>query len=84
MFQILTLENWQTVLYVTLRNQENVLTDIFIPIVIFVIWIFLGNFILLNLFLAILLDAFLEEDDEEDLDEIQKAIMKAKKKEKCT
>lgn len=27
-------------------------------------WIFLGNFILLNLFLAILLDAFLEEDDE--------------------
>ena len=29
-------------------------------------WIFLGNFILLNLFLAILLDAFLEEDDEVD------------------
>jgi hypothetical protein len=29
-------------------------------------WIFLGNFILLNLFLAILLDAFLEEDDEQD------------------
>jgi len=29
-------------------------------------WIFLGNFILLNLFLAILLDAFLEEDDEQE------------------
>jgi hypothetical protein len=35
----------------------------------FVLWIFVGNFILLNVFLAILLDAFLEEDDgsEEDI-----------------
>jgi hypothetical protein len=64
------MENWQTVMYVTLRNQESVIGDILIPIIIFVIWIFLGNFILLNLFLAILLDAFLEEDDGEDLDEI--------------
>lgn len=31
-------------------------------------WIFLGNFILLNLFLAILLDAFSNEEEEaEDL-----------------
>jgi len=30
-----------------------------------IVWIFLGNFILLNLFLAILLDSFLEEGDEE-------------------
>ena len=29
-------------------------------------WIFIGNFMLLNLFLAILLDAFSEEDDDED------------------
>ena len=29
-------------------------------------WIFIGNFILLNLFLAILLDSFLEEDNEEE------------------
>lgn len=34
-------------------------------------WISLGNFVLLNLFLAILLDAFLEEDDEEMKDEHQ-------------
>ena len=32
-------------------------------------WIFIGNFILLNLFLAILLDSFLEEDEIEE-DEI--------------
>lgn len=32
----------------------------------YILWIFLGNFILLNLFLAILLDSFLEEDEESD------------------
>ena len=29
----------------------------------YVSWIFIGNFILLNLFLAILIDAFNEEED---------------------
>ena len=32
----------------------------------FISWIFIGNFILLNLFLAILLDAFIEGDEEEE------------------
>lgn len=39
-----------------------------IPAIFYIVWIFLGNFILLNLFLAILLDSFLTEDDEEDED----------------
>ena len=30
----------------------------------YISWIFIGNFILLNLFLAILIDGFAEEDDE--------------------
>jgi hypothetical protein len=40
----------------------------------YVSWIFIGNFILLNLFLAILLDGFLCEDDEEvgDIEEIER------------
>ena len=39
----------------------------------YITWIFVGNFILLNLFLAILLDSFLEEDDEQEHDvEMQK------------
>jgi hypothetical protein len=29
----------------------------------YIVWIFIGNFILLNLFLAILLDSFLEDDE---------------------
>ena len=32
-------------------------------------WIFIGNFMLLNLFLAILLDAFSEEDEEMEAEE---------------
>lgn len=32
----------------------------------YIAWIFVGNFILLNLFLAILLDSFLEEEEEEE------------------
>lgn len=50
----------------------------------FISWIFLGNFILLNLFLAILLDSFLEEGDEEDQDEIEhnRYLKKLRKAEK--
>ena len=56
----------------------------------YITWIFIGNFILLNLFLAILLDSFLEEKDqnEEDANEhnekekAKKPEKKDKKKEK--
>jgi hypothetical protein len=55
---------------------------------IYIAWIFIGNFILLNLFLAILLDSFLEEDDEEEDDIVLqerkriKQIRKMKKKQR--
>ena len=35
-------------------------------------WIFIGNFVLLNLFLAILLDSFVEEDEEEKKEMVEK------------
>ena len=45
------------------------------------VWIFLGNFILLNLFLAILLDSFLDGDiDEPDKNEIAYALQQKKKR----
>jgi hypothetical protein len=59
-FQLLTMENWQNVLY-ALMPMRPVLTPIFL-----ISWIFIGNFILLNLFLAILLDSFIEEEEEEN------------------
>ena len=49
------------------------------PAIFYIIWIFVGNFILLNLFLAILLDSFLDEDEEGNLtDEEQAAKDKIK------
>jgi hypothetical protein len=45
----------------------------------YISWIFVGNFILLNLFLAILLDSFLEEDEEEDDLESLQTIKRIKK-----
>lgn len=59
------MENWQTVLYDSMRSDE---IGLIIPAVFYIVWIFLGNFILLNLFLAILLDSFLSEDDEDEED----------------
>jgi len=56
------MENWQTVLFDTMRSGTNK----YVISVFYIVWIFLGNFILLNLFLAILLDSFLEEDEDGD------------------
>lgn len=72
-FQLLTMENWQMVLY-ELMPIAPVLAPLYL-----VSWIFIGNFILLNLFLAILLDSFAEEEEEEALqleeyEEHEKAI----------
>lgn len=63
---MLTTENWNSVLYDSMRNEE---IGYYAPVIYYVSWIFIGNFILLNLFLAILLDGFLSEDDEEAGDE---------------
>ena len=56
------MENWQVILYDTMRADINKL----LIVVYYISWSFIGNFILLNLFLAILIDSFLEEKDEED------------------
>ena len=41
-------------------------------------WIFIGNFILLNLFLAILLDSFIEEEEEEEEFSVKQERLKKK------
>lgn len=60
-FQILTMENWNSLFYDAIRSSQVK----FISAMYYIAWIFIGNFILLNLFLAILLDSFLQEDEEE-------------------
>ena len=63
-FQVLTMENWQQVLFVSMRAAEGSMILKTITAIYYISWIFIGNFILLNLFLAILIDAFAEEDQE--------------------
>lgn len=50
----MTVENWNNLLFNTFRTD----TSKWISGIYLISWIFIGNFILLNLFLAILLDGF--------------------------
>ena len=56
------MENWQRILYVGM-NAIGPFASLY-----FISWLFIGNFVLLNLFLAILLDGFVEESKHEDED----------------
>lgn len=79
-FQTLTMENWNALFYDAIRS--NVMK--FISGMYYISWIFIGNFILLNLFLAILLDSFLQEEEEEQTSEealaAEQAALEMKKK----
>ena len=61
-YQILTLENWDGLLY-EMWPMNN------LCFFYFVVWIFLGNYIIFNLFTSILLQSF-GQDDEEDNDDL--------------
>lgn len=63
------MENWQTVLFDSMDTKISA----YGVALYYISWIFIGNFILLNLFLAILLDSFLEEDEEEE-DEMEQKL----------
>lgn len=61
-FQLLTEENWFMVLYNGMRTNMGNVAALY-----FIVWIFLGNFVLLNLFVAVLLDSFSSLSDEDNL-----------------
>lgn len=69
------MENWQTILFDLMRGDDinKILISFFM-----ISWIFVGNFILLNLFLAILLDSFFNNDEKEDEEEEMKENIKDK------
>ena len=56
------MENWPDGFFQAMRSPVGKI----LPTVFYVSWIFIGNYILLNLFLSILLDSFLEENEEEE------------------
>ena len=74
-FQILTMENWNSLLYDAIKSDTNYL----VSCIYFVSWIFIGYFILLNLFLAILMDSFMEDDDVDYSEEALEAEKMARK-----
>lgn len=53
------MENWQFILYDSMRAGSPWMSALYL-----ISWIFIGNFMLLNLFLAILLDSFTPSSDE--------------------
>ena len=68
-FQVLTMENWQAVLFASMRASQNNMIFKTVTAIYYISWIFIGNFILLNLFLAILIDGFAEADAEDQADD---------------
>ena len=67
-FQLMTIENWNEVLYLALHSGVNKI----VSLAYLVSWIFIGNYILLNLFLAIILDEFVSEETGRDRQEYLK------------
>ena len=74
-FQVLTMENWQLNLYQSMRTQN----PKYVTAIFYVSWIFIGNFVLLNLFLAILLDSFVN-DEEVSEEQIELELIAEQKK----
>ena len=60
-FTVLTMENWTEVMYSSMRSAKGSVFLKSLTAIYYVSWIFIGNFILLNLFLAILIDSFTSE-----------------------
>ena len=52
------------VLFASMRASENSMLFKTFTAIYYITWIFIGNFILLNLFLAILIDSFTDADEE--------------------
>lgn len=62
-FQLLTMENWFQVLHSGMRTDLGYWAALY-----FMVFIFFGNFVLLNLFLAIMLNSFVETMKEKEFD----------------
>lgn len=73
-FQVLTLSGYSEVLYAVMRSSVGRWSALYI-----FIWIIIGNFVVLNLFIAILLDSFTQENEEsEDMNLLEKTVSLSK------
>jgi len=67
-FQIMTQENWNDFMTISIRSPE---INTYVSLLYLISWMCMGNYVFLNLFLAILLDEFTGEETEEELEEIE-------------
>mmetsp|Transcript_22884 Transcript_22884/g.22161 ORF Transcript_22884/g.22161 Transcript_22884/m.22161 type:complete len:238 (+) Transcript_22884:2482-3195(+) len=74
-FIIISLEKWFEVFYYAMDSGANFLINAFY----FISWIFIGNYMMVNLFLAIMLDSFATIEQEEHLT-LDQQLEKEKKK----
>ncbi len=72
------MESWPSIMYDSMRSDAGqIVSGIY-----FVVWIFIGNFILLNLFIAILLDSFVETETDKSEEVSENAAKKLEKEKK--
>lgn len=69
-FDILTLDNWSNVLIIGENSDAGIIQAALYSIS----WIFIGNYILMNLFLAVLLDGLTNELMEEEINKTKKKL----------
>ncbi|CAG9314125.1 SCN4A_2 [Blepharisma stoltei] len=74
-FQIMTEENWNIIEVAVMRSQQGYISVIF-PC----IWLVLGNYILLNLFLALVLEMFANEEPDDYLSTVHLSPANSKSK----
>lgn len=64
------MENWNDILVSSMRSKVNK----GVSLIFFISWIFVGNYVLLNLFTAVLLDGFNGDALKEDRDVLEQDI----------
>lgn len=65
------MENWNDLLVASLRSNAGLISTL----IYFIVWIFIGNYVFLNLFLAILLEGFETKDLEQEINILEKDIV---------
>lgn len=77
MYQILSSENWTTIMY-NVTNYDVFFNTAWIGAAFFIIWFILANFVVLNMFIAVIQENFDVSEDEKRLQQV-KAFLQQKR-----
>ncbi|ORX87533.1 hypothetical protein K493DRAFT_341473 [Basidiobolus meristosporus CBS 931.73] len=78
LFQILTGENWTTILWDTMRSQSGLM--VFVGAIFCVVFYFYSHFIIVNLFVAVFLENFEMEEEEKRIQQVHNYVHKNQRK----